>query len=94
MTAGYLPSAPSWRPFPSPFWIFVESPKDIWSCVCTPHVQELPVPSPRSYLALALAPSIVLLEGAGEQLPKSDGSPPHTWDLKALASGFFVDGNL
>lgn len=27
---------------PRPFWIFVEGPKDIWSRVCTPHVQGPP----------------------------------------------------
>lgn len=42
ITAGYLPCTPSWRPFPSPFWIFVEGPEDIWSRVCSPHVLEPP----------------------------------------------------
>lgn len=48
----------------------------------------------QEHLGWALAPSIVLLEDAGKQLPQSDGPPPHPWDLRALASGFFVDRNL
>lgn len=32
-----------------------------------------------------------LTDGAGKQLPQSDGSPSHPWELKALALGFFVD---
>lgn len=88
MTAGYLPSAPSWQPVP---WDICGRPQGhLELCLHTTcagaassFCQELP--------GMGTDTLHHLTDGAGKQLPQSDGSPAHPWDLKALALGFFVD---
>lgn len=80
MTAGYLPSAPSWRPFPSPFWIFVEGPEDIWSRVCVPHVREPPAAFSRDLPGMGTDTLHLPTEGPGKQPPQNGGPPSHPWE--------------